>query len=309
MTFRKIYLLAIICLCGLNSCIKVIDLQPPKYEVKNILNCLLNPDSTLTVSLTKSVPINSIVSPPSVTDAKILCYEDGVLLGQLLFQHKGVYTLNYKPQPNHTYRIEAFLPDGSVLSGQDHVPASPTFFATLSGPNIQNVNDNPDITLNVADIDTAKVRLWFSAYLRIFGQGQTVAENQVQAIESISSFLDTFNSSSSGSSIKRSWFFYVRIKPNLIDNKLKIIFNTFNSVNEVDRVGELFFLQFIIGSHSFDKYLKSYITAYNNRLTTNDGGLNNPFAEPSSIYSNVKNGLGIVVGYNPKIIILSEGNK
>jgi hypothetical protein len=290
------------------SCVKVIDLRTPNYTEKNVLNCILNPDSIITVQLTKSIPINDPTRLSTVLDANVFCYENDSLIGKLSFSGQNYY-LNYKPKPSKNYKIEAFTPDGMLISGEDYVPNMPLVNIETSFPIIQNINNNPDIYLSVSGIDTSRSRIWFSAYMKLFSADQRTLRIQNQVVESSNSFLDTFNSSMSGSSVKRDWNFYVRLNPSLISNNASFIFNTFNPTKDIDKIGENLSLQFISGSTSFDQYLKSYIIAFDNRLVSNENGLNNPFAELTPVYSNVKNGLGVVIGYNSKVFLIIEGNK
>ncbi len=59
-------------------------------------------------------------------------------------------------------------------------------------------------------------------------------------------------------------------------------------------------------SQAYDRYIKTAITAISNRLVNNNGALNNPFYEPTNVYSNVQNGLGILGAVNNRQHILVE---
>ncbi len=73
-----------------------------------------------------------------------------------------------------------------------------------------------------------------------------------------------------------------------------------SSIKSVDSA----FVYFSCLSPTYDKYLKTAITAYQNSLVDNSGDLKNPFGDFLPVYSNVKNGLGIFVGFNSKKIVL-----
>lgn len=290
-----------------SSCVQVIDLAPPAYDPKGVVTCFLNPDSSLSVRVSQSVPVDDTTKSRGIARVRVTCYEDGQFVGTCQEAAQGVYTLAYTPRVNHRYRIEAVLPNGSVLSGEDQIPPFPVVSAGLTGANPDNINQNPDVQVVVAGVDTLQTRLWISFYLftrPVRGGG---LQHQVQTIQSSSSLLDPFNTTNLGSSIKREWRYYARLRPERLGGEQTLLMNTFNSVSSVLPPQEQYFMQVIAGSRAFDQYLKSYITAYENRLTTPDGGLINPFAEPTPVYSNIHNGLGVVVALQSRKLVLREG--
>lgn len=77
----------------------------------------------------------------------------------------------------------------------------------------------------------------------------------------------------------------------------------FSYVNQV-RKDEQAFVYVYTMSDAYDSYLKSAINAYQNRLFDSSGAISNPFAEPTPVYSNIKNGLGIWAAYSIERISL-----
>lgn len=303
----KLCLVIVFLISGISSCVKIIDLPPPVYIPKFVLNGLINPDSILTVSLTKSTPSNNNSNPISITNATIMCYEDGKPLGSMIYQYGSRYQLSYKPKAGKKYKVEAKVPEDITLASETYIPLFPDIQLVLSESKKDNINNNPDINIQSKDIDTTNTRLWFSSYLKIFSQKENIPKNQIQSIESTSPYLDPFNSKRSGYSIKRTWNNYVRIVPEYIRYKhVDTKFNIFNPVRDVDQYGEALNIYLICGSIAFDNYLKSSINAYNNRISDDDGQINNPFAEPLSVYSNVEGGIGIFAGYNAQMFTLIE---
>ncbi|MCF8363881.1 MAG: DUF4249 domain-containing protein [Prolixibacteraceae bacterium] len=93
--------------------------------VKLCLNCILNPDSTITARLTLSRNIENTTTFQPVDDATIVLYENGIELGTLTSGSEGNYYLDYHPESQNEYEIAVLHPDFENLTASTIVPQKP----------------------------------------------------------------------------------------------------------------------------------------------------------------------------------------
>ena len=306
---RSKSLLLVLLSIWLAGCTKTITLTPPAFVQEPVVAALLSPDSIIQVRLTYSYPATATDIPPApIQNARVFITDDGQRLAPLTEQQPGVYQLNYRPQPGHVYALTAITPEGKTLTAQDRMPVSPVLSVTLTGPNSDNVNNNPDIILQLQPIQSGAAVQWLSVYMR----KQQVTTNQfvtsIEGIQSNSLLLDEFNSNLSGFNYKRSYWPYARIKPIAVETLVNptITFNTDNRVDNIKKPGERYQLTIWTGSLAFDQYLRSVLTAYQNRISTDGGISDNPFAQPSPVAGNISGGKGIFAAYATQVIVLKE---
>ena len=77
------------------------------HKPKLSLNCILNPDSLITVSLTLSHELDYSGKFEAVNDAVITLFEEDEVKGVLKLKSDGKYSLNQKPISGKTYLITA----------------------------------------------------------------------------------------------------------------------------------------------------------------------------------------------------------
>jgi hypothetical protein len=309
---RFSYILLLATLSRLCSCVKTIDLAPPAFVQEPVLSGLLNPDSLIRVQLSYSVPANTVnPSPLKIQNARVTLAEDGQVLAPLAEVKPGLYGLNQKPKAGKVYSITAILSSGVKLTAQDRVPVRPTLTARLTGPNPNNFNGNPDLVLKLSPFENTLAVQWLSVYQREYRSypGSTnKLETFTKGIQSNSLLFDEFNSNLSGRNFKRRYWPYARIKPVAIETLQdpSITFDTGFSENDVAKSGEFYQLTIWTGSLAFDQYLRSTLVAYQNQVSGDGGISENPFAQPSPIWSNITNGKGIFAGYSTQLVILKE---
>ncbi len=308
MRFKHV-LFALFCL-WLAGCTKTITLTPPAFVQEPVVAALLSPDSTIRVVLTYSYPATATgYTPTPVQNATVFVAEDGQRLAPLTAQQPGVYELNYHPRPGHVYALTAITPDGKTLTAQDRIPVAPVLSVTLTGPNADNVNNNPDIILQLPPPKTNGAVQWLAVHMRTgqFGTGELVTT--IQGIQSNSLLFDEFNSNLSGFNYKRTYWPYARIKPIAAEASVSptITFNTGNQVANLKKPGDRYQLTIWTGSPAFDQYLRSVVTAYQNRISDNGGISDNPFAQPSPVTGNIAGGQGIFAAYATQVVVLMEG--
>ncbi|RDB05458.1 DUF4249 family protein [Runella aurantiaca] len=279
----------------LTGCIRNIDIPYPDYKPQKVLMGTLEPNKPISIRLSNTLPVTSTdtVYPP-ITNAKVLCFEDGILLGELSHQKDGIYSLEKTPKSKSIYKIQASI-DSEMITATDTMPSPINFSVELTKDNLQNVNYNPDFKLEIQR--ESKSYNWFSiTYYR--ASPPVIVRPQPFFSESV--YLDLFNSSKSLNG-KTLHGFNIRIKPEYI-GKLAIEGVPGNQFNKDSSL----YVQFLDVSYSYDRYLKTAIVAWENRVSNNEGGLNNPFYEPVTIYSNVTGGIGILGSVQTRLVVVKR---
>ena len=306
----KLFFIGLVSL-GLWGCTKTITLTPPAFVREPVVAALLSPDSTLQVTLTYSYPTTGTdVTPTPIQNARVFIADNGQRLTPLAEQRPGVYRLNYHPQPGHVYALTAITPEGKTHTAQDRMPVAPVLSVTLTGPNAGNVNNNPDIILQTQPLPANEAVQWLSVYLRTEAFSTRQLTTTIEGIQSNSLLLDEFNSNLSGFNYKRSYWPYARITPVAADGLTNptITFNTGNQVANLKKPGDRYQLTIWTGSPAFDRYLRSVITAYQNRISDGGGIGDNPFAQPSPVAGNISGGQGVFAAYVAQVVVLKEVN-
>jgi len=297
----KYLLVFVTLLMVLSSCVKEVDIDYPNYEPQIVLTGLMQPDSVIKIRLQKTQSVLSAAGTyPFVSDADVFCYENNKKIGQLKHDNNGFYRLNYFPKQGATYRIEV-LYDNKIITAEDDIPYGSDLTITMGAPNYSNPNQNLDLFLKVSRSNLSYT--WLSAILSY----QFGGEPRIKGAVIVSSFpiFDTFNAYKSLSGVD-SFEDYARLKPDFLGN-YNFKFTVGNQLSNVKTKGDIFYFQVSDLSKNYDRYLKSSLTAYQNSPEEN-GAISDPFAEPISIFSNVKNGVGILGAMQTRRIILKIGH-
>jgi Domain of unknown function (DUF4249) len=299
------------------GCIKVIELPITIFEKRVVVSGILNPDSTIQAKITYSRHPDSTNAYTLVKNATVTFWENDLLIGSVANINSGIYKLNTKPTVGKKYTMKVNVPNYPELYAEDSIPARPNVVLNKY-TNESNVNQNPDIELFIFNKNQLQnSTVWFGAYTTSKVEyvkpgtpsGPLDPSNIIKItglknlnIVSNSLFFDRFNAFFDGSVGKYTFGDPTRIdtKLFLLDKSNSVNFTFFNQLSKTDPS----FIYIFNASPQYDKYLKSAITAYQNRLLDSNGDINNPFAEPSPVYSNVKNGLGVWVAYSGKKVSL-----
>jgi hypothetical protein len=296
----------IVCLVGLilgstTSCVKVIDIPTEAFRPQVVVRGTLNPDSLLSVQLSYSLRPDTAIKYQPINEAKVLFYENDALIGNLAQGKNGLFRLNYKPVRGRKYGIKVQVANREEVSAEDVIPQRPITSLRKLDISPDNPNANPNLELRIGKNNASNH--WFSAYTP---QVLTLVSPDLQTtifpmvnylnILSNSPYLDRFNSFFDGFVGRYTFGDPVRIDMRLY-NLTPNAYIDFSFNNQVKK-GEQAFVYVYTMSDTYDRYLKSAITAYQNRLFSSSGAINNPFAEPSPVYSNIKNGVGIWAAYS-----------
>ena len=292
------------------GCVGEVDMPYPTYPDRYVLNGILNPDSVISVTLRKTLPpLSDRTEYSLVENARILCYYNGQRLGVLTYQKNGRYELpEMHPKAGGVYRIEA-ITEELTLSATDTVPVDLPFEVKVVPYEIRNPNGNPDIHLNFPDLDKRKKHVWLSFTNKLLerasGDTTRFLKDLYDLLQSVSPYLDDFNAEHWSGNLVNIYPYMSRIKPEFL-GKGAVIFSYYTYPAAYKQPGTQLVLNVSSVSQAYDRYIKTAITALSNRLVNSNGALNNPFYEPTNVYSNVQNGLGILGSVNNRQHILVQ---
>ncbi|HNQ69440.1 MAG TPA: DUF4249 domain-containing protein [Bacteroidales bacterium] len=88
------------------SCEKTIEIDLEDAKIRLVVNAEMNPDSTIAVNVTRSRHILDNAAIEAVSNATVKLYEDDVFIGDLVYESRGFYKINYKPIIGKKYKIE-----------------------------------------------------------------------------------------------------------------------------------------------------------------------------------------------------------
>ncbi len=109
-----------------HSCYKLIRIDLPEYEGELFVLGIIEPDSTVGVSVSRTVPLDEPDEfLPYLEGAEVVLYENGIAVDTLGFDVTVLrYTGDYIPNDSSEYRIEV-KHDGRTATGQTRFTAPP----------------------------------------------------------------------------------------------------------------------------------------------------------------------------------------
>jgi hypothetical protein len=249
------------------------------HKSKLCLNCILNPDSIITASLTLSHALDNSGNFEVVNNAVITLYEGDIVKGTLKLKSDGNYVLNQRPVSGKTYYIEAEVSGYEKIKASTKVPEKiQILFNKDTTSIIKNLNW-PIVDLNIWLTDKlGRNSYWLYRTYMVNGVKYGGSCSEINA-----PFVDTFNRTiDSDSKYGFTHFLQVRMTDEGYDNQ---VWNFV--VPDFVISGEYLAQHFLSADEHYDKYIKTTLIK---RMSEND---DLPFYEPVQIYSNIENGYGI----------------
>ncbi len=250
-----------------------------EHEPRLCLNCILNPDSTITANLTLSKKLDKSNNFVPVENATIDLYEEDVLLGKLQEVGNGNYKLMKKPVKGKKYDIIVDVSGYKRVSATTTVPVAPEISYSKDTTGHSNYNDRILYNLNVEIIDKpGKDYYWLYGSWKV---GGVIYGGGCRTINA--PFVDVFNRNIDlEAKYGFTHFLQIRISDEGYDGQvLSFIIPDFVERDEYTAQ------HFLNADEHYDKYIKTTII---NKMKE-DSEL--PFYEPIQIYSNIENGYGI----------------
>jgi hypothetical protein len=253
---------------------------------KPCFNCILNPDSIITATVSFSQSITNEGMPDKIPDAVIEFKVEGKPSFFLQPIGNGKYQADLKPAAGTKYSVEVSIPDYPVLEATTIVPIPPEvkyikgtlkpkeeiksrYSSVPFYPYTFEINDKPGLN-----------RYWVYSMEKYSGNNYKWDFRSMYYGPDFIQY-DDFNKETDAGFLNGFYFlFYLRILDSGIENNIFKV----NEECPVDLNYKYFFMD---TDEHYDKYLKSTI-----KQKMNDGD-NLLFNEPVQIYTNIKNGLGI----------------
>jgi hypothetical protein len=277
---NNIILLFFLALFLVNSCEQDVTLEF-NNEPKLCLNCILNPDSLITASLTLSHSLDNSGKFEAVNNAVITLYEEDNIKGTLKLKSDGKYILNQKPIAGKMYYIEAKVTGYQSIKAKTIVPEKPIIIYTKDTVRIIESVNRPIMNISVAIMDKVGNNFYWLYGTCIFkGRKDGGSCNAIN-----SPYVDTFNRLiDSDSKYGFNHFLQIRMTDDGFNGEeLRFIIpDMAGSGNDLQS-----FMHFLSADEHYDKHIKTTLIK---RMSEND---DLPFYEPVQIYSNIENGYGI----------------
>ncbi len=256
-----------------------LDTRPQTYPC---VNSILNPDSTVRLTLSYTRPIDSNQAFKPIEDANISLFEDHKLWGILTHSENGNYELNKTPSIGKTYQLEIYIPDELPISAETTIPSRLTIDTLALGTTYADDFYPTGLRWITAYTITSKEKLFRCWNYEIYKDNPDYDYFYFQAgLSYLSPYADNFNRQTDQVyKLGFYYHFYVR-QSNEIKAGSGISFTKSNlNKYSID--------YYFSADEHYDKYMKSRIQSW---IISEWNDL--PFNEPVQLYSNVTNAMGI----------------
>ena len=314
---KKIIFLLIITI-SLSSCIEVLDIDLDKEDRFLVLNGFVSPDSLIKVNLSTSInALDGDAFIKFIDDAEVILYEDGNEIETMKKDTFGYFISTIKPDLSKSYSVSAKSGSYPQLEATTTIPKSipineiemdiqidsvtetwydvetglyfDTTLYTISGDGTVYVSfDDPSAEKNyyLLSYSVVKPIIFWDEYGNQYITGYYEQPIWYQ-LDGSSENVEYF----SLSTISQGYVFNDEFFSGT-EKKLKTTIYTWDLYDQYS--GYLPESPLYIHLYTLSEDLYNFIISYNKYQET----LGNPFAEPVNIFSNVKNGLGLLGGLN-----------
>ncbi len=277
-----------------NACEKVLEIDIPFKERKLVINSILNPDSIVSVHVSKSMHILDKKNMAAIDDAGVKLYEDGVFVNIIPPKFNGFYELDdFKPSPGKTYRIEVSAGAHDPVKAEDVIPWS-VDIKSIDTNRVKGEYNQGYLRCFMKFNDPAGV----SNYYMVRGRALMHFQDWDPQTDSIiqNYYMDDLWISSQDPVIEEEGglaFAGLIFSDNYFEGKtynFSFSFPVYHLYGAKPDDNFEVYLYLYSLSADYYRYLKSYeLQAY---------AREDPFAEPVTVYNNIENGFGIFAGFS-----------
>lgn len=285
-------LILIVSLLTATACDLIVDVDIPIEVQRLTLNAFFIQDSVWTaqLSLNRHILDDAYFNP--VDDGLIVIYEQSNPVDTLLSEGNGIYTTDSRPMPGKSYEIVATSPAYGTVRSQSYLPeAVPINNMEMEMPQDLSANDpkisiqfqlkDPEPETNYYQVMLVMERSYKNPY-----SGEEMISHQTVPLESNDPAIDNDNNSEG--------FLF---KDTLFDGKeISLSLKAPYWGAGAEGMKLIFYLRTL--SEDFYRYK---ITSQLQNSTSGD-----PFAQPVSVYTNVKNGFGIFGGFSQSVFVYEK---
>ena len=254
-----------------------------KHEPQLCLNCILNPDSLVSASLTLSHSLDNSGNFETVDNGTITLYKGDEIYGKLEGKGNGRYVLNKKPVVGEEYKIIAEAKNHSTISATTTIPDFPVveYSTEITGQtSYDTTRAIYDLIVQIKD-KPGKDNYWVYENAVVSERRYGGAAQEINA-----PFVDDFNKTiDTEAKYGFRLFLGVRLSDEGYDGQsMNFIIPDFVEASKYSYIEAVHFLN---ADGHYDKYIKT--TIINRKKQNSDL----PFFEPVQMYSNIEDGYGI----------------
>ena len=275
-----------------------------------VVNSILNPDSIIQISITRSNPYpSSNQQYVSIDDAIIQLYEDSTLIGQPVFNNEtSKYDINYLPLPGKVYKIEIDISGHNIIWAETIVPADFSIQTCYNLDKVTKYNPGSTIQVILSSLNNNSYWIYFYSFDQYsFPYNDTIftRKGTVSGLYSNDRIFDDFNATRDAGSLLYDTYLRIGKK-----NETSINFDVMSYENlwftyyDLQEIQEEERFEIIVSrvNNITDNYWKALFLIYMNKSFD----IPNPFFEPLSFQSNIHNATGIFGAVNTKSIPVSK---
>jgi|TARA_B110000240_G_C13421772_1_gene419810 hypothetical protein len=295
----------------------VIDLEIPANDPVLVLNGRLDTDTNIRVLISSSVGAFETTSPSMVNDANIILFENNQLIDTLTIDlnntinpyindgnwntygsiEMNYYTSNYIPKKDKTYMMEVSHPNYPSISGTTYIPDD----IIMNNISIDSTSNNEKINFQFSFNDNGNQENFYSLLLKVSCSKEIYGDDDYSYGGRVEMFSNDPSFPTQGDEILSGYTF----------SGMKAIFNDalFNGQQKnisIDVFTEDFkydncdTVKFIFSTFSDNAY------RYYNSLSDhrNNGGLDIFGGEVVPVFTNIDNGLGILISTNKQEVYI-----
>ncbi|MGI6718888.1 MAG: DUF4249 domain-containing protein [Bacteroidales bacterium] len=295
------------------SCTKIIPYKGDITDKKIVANGLIIADSTISVKLTYSKNYNDNNPFVFVDDANIHLFENDKNVGSLTYQDSGIYSIDYVALENQKYKIEITHNDfEELVSSEFSIPTK--IEITNFDPIVYYADDNYSDYINVDSVfysfniqDDKNTENFYMIKVLLQYHYVDVEVNDAGSIDTI--YYNGFSNTnlrladlSLGPAAETLEYPYSGIIfTDEIFNGESINVKFYSSGKGFNK-GDI--NKYHVNVYSISKELFLYYSSYN-AYQNSFNPIGNITSEPVFVYSNVKNGIGIIGGASMQKEILT----
>ena len=278
----------------LSNCTKEIEFDEQDIAPRIVVNSLFTNDSIWSAHISRSVGVLETTSYTTIDNASVNIFDDNAnLVTTLTHQGDGLYTspTGVSPQPNQSYTIEASASGYESVNATNSIPSAVPIYQ-LDTVTSTNSDGETILEATITFQDPPNISNYYM--LEVYVTGTWINEEEQDTIEIREPLqiscddinVETVNRFNFGGF--ENTYLYLMLKDQNFDGEnYSLTFSVINyaELKDLDLFGEI---RLVNTSEEYFNYLKSF-NMYQQTI-------NNPFATPVQVYSNINNGMGIFAG-------------
>ena len=287
-------LLLIFSALTLSNCTKEIEFDAQDIAPRIVVNSLFTNDSIWAAHISRSVGVLETTSYTTIDDANVNIFDANAnLVTTLTHQGNGLYTspTGLTPQANQSYTIEASASGYESVNASNSIPSAVPIYQ-LDTVTSTNSDGETILEATITFQDPPNISNYYM--LEVYVTGTWINEGEQDTIEIREPLqiscddinVETVNRFNFGGF--ENTYLYLMLKDQNFDGEnYSLTFSVINyaELKDLDLFGEI---RLVNTSEEYFNYLKSF-NMYQQTI-------NNPFATPVQVYSNINNGMGIFAG-------------